>query len=128
MILAFCCPFSQGCSQGSTLSPLEKSYIYIYIFKIYLFWLWWVFVAACRLSLATVSGRYSSHSVWTFHCCGFFCCKAWVLESGSVVVALALVVLWHVGSSWTRDRSGVLCIARCILNHWITRKVQRTIL
>jgi hypothetical protein len=28
----------------------------------------------------------------------------------------------NVGSSWIRDRTGVLCIARQILNHWTTRE------
>ena len=30
----------------------------------------------------------------------------------------------HVGSSWTRDRACVPCIARWILNHWTTREVS----
>ena len=30
-----------------------------------------------------------------------------------------------VGSSWTRDRTRVLCIGRRILNHWTTREVPR---
>ena len=34
-----------------------------------------------------------------------------------------LVVLWHVGSSWTKDRTRVPCIGRWILNHWTTKKV-----
>ena len=33
-----------------------------------------------------------------------------------------LVALWHVGSSRTRDRASVPCIARQILNHWTTRE------
>ena len=33
-----------------------------------------------------------------------------------------LVAPLHVGSSWTRDRTGVPCIARQVLNHWITRE------
>ena len=67
LTLAFSCPFSQGCSQGSTLSPLEKNIIYIYIyiyFKTYLFWLTSVFVAARRLSLAVVSEGYSLVAVY----------------------------------------------------------------
>ena len=40
----------------------------------------------------------------------------------SVVVALGLVALRYVGSSWTRDRTCVPSIARQILNHWTTRE------
>ena len=37
---------------------------------------------------------------------------------------ISVVALRHVGtSSLTRDRTHVLCIARQILNHWITREV-----
>ena len=36
-----------------------------------------------------------------------------------------LVALWQVGSSWTRDQTGVPCIARQILNHWTTREALR---
>ena len=32
--------------------------------------------------------------------------------------------LWHVGSSWTREWTSVLCIASWILNHWATREAQ----
>ena len=35
-----------------------------------------------------------------------------------------LVAWWHVGSSWTRDQTGVPCIARWTLNHWTTREAQ----
>ena len=36
--------------------------------------------------------------------------------------AWGLVAPGHVGSSPTRDRTSVPCIAKWILNHWITRK------
>ena len=32
--------------------------------------------------------------------------------------------LWHVGSSWTRERTSIPCILRWILNHWATREAQ----
>ena len=35
-----------------------------------------------------------------------------------------LVTPWHVGSSWTRDRTHVPCTGRRILNHWTNREVQ----
>ena len=42
----------------------------------------------------------------------------------SVVMACRLGTPCYVGSSWTRDRTGVPCIARQILNHWATREAQ----
>ena len=41
---------------------------------------------------------------------------------GSVAVVQRLNAQQPVGSSWTRDGPGVLCIARQILNHWTTRE------
>ena len=38
-------------------------------------------------------------------------------STGSVVAHTGLVALWHMGSSQTRDRTFVLCIARQIHNH-----------
>ena len=32
------------------------------------------------------------------------------------------VVLWHVGSSWIRDRTHVSCTGRQVLYHWVTRE------
>ena len=64
------------------------------------FWLCWVFVAACRLSLATVSRGYSSLQCAGFSVqwllavasrSGFSCCGAWALGArASVVVARGL--------------------------------------
>ena len=45
-----------------------------------------------------------------------------VWSIGSRHRAEAVVALRHVGSSQTRDGSGVSCIARQILNHWTTRE------
>ena len=36
---------------------------------------------------------------------------------------MGLIAPRHVGSSWTRDRTRVLCIGRWILNHWTMREV-----
>ena len=41
---------------------------------------------------------------------------------------MGLVALQHVGSSQTRDQTGVPCIGRWILNHWTTRQVQDLLL
>ena len=35
---------------------------------------------------------------------------------------MGLVVLWPVGSSWTRDQTDVPCIARQTLNYWATKE------
>ena len=35
---------------------------------------------------------------------------------------MGLAALRHVGSPQTRERTGVSCIARRILNHWTTRE------
>ena len=85
-------------------------------------WLCWVLIAARRNSIASY---------------GTFCHGAWTLrlrlmESVVVVGALAsLVVTCGLScftacgdlSSLTRDRTHVPCIARQILNHWLTREV-----
>ena len=39
-----------------------------------------------------------------------------------------LVAPRHVGSSRTRDRTGVPCIGKWILNHWTTREVLKSII
>ena len=44
--------------------------------------------------------------------------------AGSVAVGVGLVAPRHVGSSQTRDGTGVPCIARRILNLWTTREAQ----
>ena len=63
-----------------------------------------------------------SWGTWASHCCGFFCCRAPALDAqASVIVGLA--ALGRVGSSPTRDRTGVPRTGRQILNYWTTRKV-----
>ena len=39
------------------------------------------------------------------------------LQAGLFTWDTALVALWHMRSSWTRDQTYVLCIGRKILNH-----------
>ena len=107
----------------------------IYIFLIYFiyFWLHWVFVAACALSLVVASGGYSS--LW---CAGFSLRWLLLLQStgsrqvgfsscGSRALERRLSSCGaraprHVGSSRTRARTRVPCIARRILNHCTTRE------
>ena len=96
------------------------------ILCIYLFWLYWVFVAAPRLSLVTASGGYSS-LWWSGSPCGGFSCY-----TGSRVCGLQ--ELWgmgpvapqHVESSLIRDWTRVPCTGRQILIHSTSRKVLST--
>ena len=110
----------------------------------FFFWLCWVSVAARRLSLAVVSGAYSS--LW---CAGFSfrwllllrstgsrrtgfrSCSTqaqWLWFAGSRAQAQqlwckGLVAPQHVGFSRARDRTHVPCISWWILNHCTTREV-----
>ena len=73
-------------------------------------------------------GQLSSCGVWASRGV-FFCCKAqalmpklqWLWYTG-------LLAMWHVESSWTRDRTHVPCIGRWLLNHWTTWEVLYIIL
>jgi len=105
----------------------------------FFFWLLWVFIAACRLSLVATSGEFiSSCSARACHRDGLSCWRAQILGQvgfSSCGPGLdhrlsncglqSLVAPQHVESSWTRDQTHVLCIGRRILNHWITREVQK---
>ena len=68
--------------------------------KNYLFCLYWVFVAACGLSLAEVSGSYSS--LW---CSGFSWCYL-LLSQCTGSKAGRLLQLWH-HSTWNLPGPGV---------------------
>ena len=71
-------------------------------------------------------GLLSGCAVRASHCDGFSYCGAQALEhTGFSRVALRLSC--SVGSSWTRDRTPVLCIGRWILNHGTTREVLSTV-
>ena len=89
---------------------------------------WYIFSCAgssllCRPSLVAESRGYSS-----LQCMGFSLWWLLLWSTGSRVHRLQqlqpinLVVPWHVVSSWSRDQTGVPCIARQILNHWTTRE------
>ena len=104
-------------------------------FKINLFiyfWLRWVFVAARRLSLVVASGGYSLLWCTGFSLryllllwstgsrrVGFSSCGTWAQQ----LWLAGLVAPKHMGSSWTRARTHVLCIGRWILNHCAIREV-----
>ena len=44
-----------------------------------------------------------------------------LIAVASLVAEHKLTALWHVESSWTRDRTSVI---KRILNHWTTREAQ----
>jgi len=76
-------------------------------------------------------GLHSSCRAQTSHSGAFSCCGTQALEHMGFsscctwtqwLWLMGFVVPQHVGSSWTRDRTGVPCIARWILNHWTTRE------
>ena len=95
-----------------------------YFLSIYYFWLHWVLVAAHRLPLVAESRGYSGCGAWASHCSDISCYTAHALgHTGFRSCGPRLVALRHVGSSWTRDRTHVLCISRWISNHWTTREV-----
>ena len=86
-------------------------------------WLWWVWVT---LHCGT----------WVSHFGGFSCFKAQAVGAEASIVTArglsicgprALVSLWHVESSQTRDQTHVPWIGRQILNHWIIMEVWKAI-
>ena len=120
---------SQSYSSAPTL--LWNCFLFIYFFKINLFY----FLAAvglhcCPWAFCSCGEWGLLFTVATLHllCVGslflsmgsrhidFGHCSAWAPKLWHRV----LVSLRHVGSSWTKDRTSVPCIARWILNHWTT--------
>ena len=73
-----------------------------------------IFVVLCGLLLSWLLLLWRMGS----RCTGFSSCSTWAQQ----LWCEDLVAPQNVGSSWTRDRTGVLCIARQILNHWTTRE------
>ena len=85
------------------------------------FWLWWAFVAACRLSLVATSGGYSLLRCTGFsfqwllllrstgsRCLGFSSCSPWARK----LWCTGLVAPHRVESPRTRDWTSVPCIAK----------------
>ena len=77
------------------------------------FSLWWLFLLwstgfRCMGSVVAAY-MFSSHG-------------SWALRHGLSSQHIGSVVLWHVGSSQTRDRTHVTCNGRWILYHRATRK------
>ena len=106
-----------------------------FFFKIYLFGYGGSSLVACGLSLVAENGSYFS-----FSCIGFSLrwfpllqstgCRYASLSSCSTRARdlwhTSLVAAQHVGSSRTRDRTGVPRTARLLLNHWATREAPNT--
>ena len=107
----------------------------------------YLFLAVLGLLLHRLSsgcsewGLLSRCRAWASHWGGFSCCGAqaaglqasvlWPPGSGAQTQqlwCLGLAVLWHVGSSWTRDWTHVTCIGRQILYHWATREALSRLL
>ena len=72
---------------------------------------WGLFFVAVRGLLIAMVPLVAEHRL--------YCQLQWLQLVGSRAQAQ---LLWHVGSSGTRDETGVPCIARQILNHWTTRE------
>ena len=91
-----------------TVAASHTCYIYLFFlvstscsFKT-LFWLCQVFIAASGLFVVAVEREFLSSACAPASDCGSFSsCRAW----GPQLWRLGLVVVRHVGSSWTRDRT-----------------------
>ena len=84
------------------------------------FSLWWL------LLLRSTGSRHAG-----FSSCGMRAHQLWLTGSRAQAQQwwrTGLVAPWHMGSSWTRDRTRVPCIGRWILNHCTTREVPKPII
>ena len=113
-------------SLGSLLVVFGHYFFSRFIYWFICFWLQWVFIAAPGFSLVAVSrGAIPCCDAWDSHCSSFSCGT----DHGPGAQAqqlwcMGLGGLEHVGSSWTKDQTHVLCIGRWVLNHWPTREVH----
>ena len=74
-------------------------------------WLCWVFVAHRLFSGCGKPGLLSCFGAWASHCLNFSRCRA----QAEQLWCAGLVASQHVGSSRTRDRTRVACIAWWVL-------------
>ena len=100
-------------------------------------WLHWIFTAVqafLYLRWVGASLQLLCEGFWLW---GFFCCRAWVwgrvgfsswsewaLDCWLSSCGTDLVALRHVGSSWTRNWTRVICIGRWTPNYWTTREAR----
>ena len=103
--LSVCSP--SLCSSNHRGRLLE---IHHQIFFFFQFCLHWIFVAT------QASSSCRGYSLVASHCGGFSCCRVQALDAWAQLWHMGLAALWHVESSQTRDRTGVPCIGRWILN------------
>ena len=81
------------------------------------------FSSQCFLLLQSTGSRHAG-----FSSCGTQAQELWLMGSRVRVQwlwSMGLVALWHVGSSWSRDRTPIPCVGRLILIHCATRDVQK---
>ena len=107
----------EGNVNTETVLSLSESRLFVglFFFNRFFLWLFWVFVAACELSL--VVARVQGHMLLTV-------VASLVAEHGCRQARFQqLRHVQHVGSSRTRDPTRVPCIGRQIPNHWTTRRV-----
>ena len=102
-------------------------------FYLFLYWLCGVFLAGRRLPLVAASGATLHCGTWASRCSAFSCCGAQAPGTWASVFAgcrlssfgpWALVALWHVESSWTRDWTLAACIVRHIPVCYTTEEVR----
>ena len=83
-----------------------------------------------------MSGGCSACGAQAWHCGGVTCCRAQAPSAWTLVVVSrglssfglwALVALWHVESSWARDRIGIPFIGRWILKHRTTKEIPNIV-
>ena len=125
-----------------------------FFFKIYFYFLAVVFVAPHGLSLVAGSGGCSLGTCVGFSSSGLLItvasvfltdpglqlhgcsnCSTWAQQwwcmgcraQGQQLWDTGLIAPWHVGSSQTRNQTGVPCIARQILDHWTTGEAHSRI-
>ena len=98
------------------LTQINESFGSLITFKMVLF-IYWLRSGSSFLHGLFCSftewGLFSSCSAQASHRGGFHCCRARAQE----LRRTDLVALWHVGSSWIRDRTCVSCTGRQILYH-----------
>ena len=120
--------------QNQALKPnCLVGFVFVLILSlfIYLFWLCWVFIALHGLPLVAVGGSALRRGARASHCSsfssqgtdsrhmGFSSCRTQAQQ----LWRMGLAAPRHVGSSWTRNRTGGTCFGRQILNLCTTREV-----
>ena len=95
-------------------------YIFLFLKIIYFhFWLYWIFVAACGLSLVSASQGYNLVAVCgVSHCRGFSCCGAWDLGTWPSVVAVDR--LSYPNNMWNLPGPGIEPVLPALAGKFLT--------